>query len=63
MKRVINYIATFSLIILSVIAICCFKATISASASIKDLDMSKLDIGMQCAAVMNSAEYEGTLYF
>ena len=63
MKRVINYIATFSLIILSVIAICCFKATISASASIKDLDLSKLDIGIQCAAVMNSAEYEGTLYF
>lgn len=63
MKRVIHYIATFSLIVLSMIIISFLKAPISASASTKDLDLSKLDIGMQCAAVMNSAEYEGTLYF
>ena len=63
MKRVIHYIATFSLIVLSMIVISFSKAPISASASTKDLDLSKLDIGMQCAAVMNSDEYEGTLYF
>ena len=63
MKRVIYSTAAFLFIILSMIVISFFKIPISASASIKDLDLSKLDIGMQCAAVMNSDEYEGTLYF
>lgn len=63
MKRAIYSTITFLFTVLSMIVISFSKAPISASASIKDLDLSKLDIGMQCAAVMNSDEYEGTLYF
>ena len=63
MKKVSCSIGSLSLILLSVIVICLYIGPTPVSAATKDIDLSKLDIGMQCAAVMNSKEYEGTLYF
>ena len=63
MKKVFYSMGSLSLVMLCVIVVCLYKGSTSVSASTVDTDLSKLDIGMQCAAVMNSKEYEGTLYF